>query len=151
MMNIFPNSYYKITEGKILDNKNKNNMNDSNINNHRKESINNQTNEESSKEDLTREYSEDIQKDKSQTQDNYKAKEKVYFLRIFRRFVKTGTLYSSALVYNTITDSINFCFIIYINFFRTRFNFINIKFIFCLFIIFFTFFNFTIFLIFYFY
>ena len=108
MMNIFPNSYYKITEGKILDNKNKNNMNDSNINNHRKESINNQTNEESSKEDLTREYSEDIQKDKSQTQDNYKTKEKVYFLRIFRRFVKTGTLYSSALVYNTITDSINF-------------------------------------------
>ena len=108
MMNIFPNSYYKITEGKILDKKNKNDMIDNNINNHIKESINNQTNEESSKEDQTKEYSEDISKDKSQIQDNYKAKEKVYFLRIFRRFVKTGTLYSSALVYNTITDSVNF-------------------------------------------
>ena len=102
MMNIFPNSYYKITEGKILDNKKKSNLNDKN------ENINNQTIDESSKDDLTREYSEEVSKDKSQKQDGYKTKEKVYFLRIFRRFVKTGTLYSSSLVYNTITDSVNF-------------------------------------------
>ena len=38
MMVIYPNSYYKITEGKILDNKKKNNLSEVNINN-KKESI----------------------------------------------------------------------------------------------------------------
>ena len=107
IMNIYPNSYYKITEGKILDNKKKISLNEIiNINN-KKENIY-ETIDESSRDDVTREYSDYISKDRNQRQDFYKTKEKVYFLRIFRRFIRTGTLYSSALVYNTITDSVNF-------------------------------------------
>ena len=106
MMVIYPNSYYKITEGKILDNKKKNNLSEVNINN-KKESIY-ETIDESSRDDATKEYSDYISKDKNQKQEYYKTKEKVYFLRIFRRFIRTGTLYSSALVYNTITDSVYF-------------------------------------------
>ena len=110
MMNIYPNSYYKITEGKILDNKKKSEISDfNNIHNmNNKQVYINETLEESSKDDITRDFSESISKDKTPRQDFYKAKEKVYFLRIFRRFIKTGTLYSSALVYNTITDSVFF-------------------------------------------
>ena len=106
MMVIYPNSYYKITEGKILDTKKKNNLSEVNINN-KKESIY-ETIDESSRDDATKEYSDYISKDKNQKQEYYKTKEKVYFLRIFRRFIRTGTLYSSALVYNTITDSVYF-------------------------------------------
>ena len=62
----------------------------------------------SSKDEMTRDFSEDISKDKIPQKDILKTKEKVYFLRIFRRFIKTGTLYSSALAYNTLTDSVNF-------------------------------------------
>ena len=61
--------------------------------------------------DFTRDFSEDYSKDKTlkQTlQDKYKTKEKVYSLCVFRRFIKTGTLYSSSLVYNTLTNTTNF-------------------------------------------
>ena len=106
MMNIFPNSYYKITEGKILDKRN-NNTTDNNINN--KQNINNETLDESSKDDITRDHSDNFSRDKiKKEEDIYKSKENVYFLRIFRRYIKIGTPYSSSLVYNTITNSIFF-------------------------------------------
>ena len=107
IIQIYPNSYYKITEGKILDNK-KRNENEIYNENNNNQIIFKEVDEESSKDDITRDISDDPSKDKIPKQNMYKKKEKVYFLRIFRRFVKTGTLYSSALVYNTITDSINF-------------------------------------------
>ena len=109
IINIYPNSYYKITEGKILDNKKKSNFSKklNNINNSNKV-IFSEKMDLSSKDEMTRDFSEDISKDKIPQKDILKPKEKVYFLRIFRRFIKTGTLYSSALAYNTLTDSVNF-------------------------------------------
>ena len=107
IVNIYPNSYYKITEGKILDNKKRPNISK------KLNSVNNKTiiseQMDSSKEELTRDFSEDISKDKIPPKEIFRPnKEKVYFLRIFRRFIKTGTLYSSSLAYNTLTDTVNF-------------------------------------------
>ena len=103
IMNIYPNNYYKITEGKFLENKN-NIYNIYNI----KENIYTEALNDSSKDDITQEYTGYISKDSNQKQDSYKTKEKEYFLRIFRRFIRRGTLYSSALVYNSIADSFYF-------------------------------------------
>ena len=108
IVNIYPNSYYKITEGKILDKKKRPNTSKK-LNNTYNRIIFSEQNDLSSREDLTRDYSEDISKDKIPQKDILKSnKEKVYCLRIFRRFIKTGTLYSSSLAYNTLTDTVNF-------------------------------------------
>ena len=107
IVNIYPNSYYKITEGKILDNKKKSNISKKLNSANNKTIISEQM--DSSKEELTRDFSEDISKDKIPPKEIFRPnKEKVYFLRIFRRFIKTGTLYSSSLAYNTLTDTVNF-------------------------------------------
>ena len=103
-INIYPNSYYKITEGKILENKKKSNIAkklNQNINNPNKLIFTEQI-DLSSKEEITPDISEEIPKDKIPKRDLLKPKEKVYFLKIFRRFIKTGTIYSSSLAYNFI-------------------------------------------------
>ena len=109
IMDIYPNSYYKITEGKISENKIKIEKNYNNIYNInvKQENIN-ETLDDSSKDDINPEISGNISKEKKARKSFNKSKEKVYFLRIFRRFIKIGTPYSSALVYNTITDSVFF-------------------------------------------
>ena len=109
-INIYPNSYYKITEGKILENKKKSNIAkklNQNINNPNKLIFTEQI-DLSSKEETTPDISEEIPKDKIPKRDLLKPKEKVYFLKIFRRFIKTGTIYSSSLAYNALTDTVNF-------------------------------------------
>ena len=109
-INIYPNSYYKITEGKILENKKKSNIAkklNQNINNPNKLIFTEQI-DLSSKEETTPDISEEIPKDKIPKRDLLKPKEKVYFLKIFRRFIKTETMYPSSLAYNALTDTVNF-------------------------------------------
>ena len=97
IINIYPNSYYKITEGKILESKK--NLDINNI-------MNTIPIEESIRETLKDENTQDYSEENHQDFD--KAKEKAYVLRIYRRFIKIGTLYSSSLVHNTLTDKLFF-------------------------------------------
>ena len=109
-IDIYPNNYYKITEGKKIINNNNNNYYENNIY-YSKDLILTSTN---SKNIDTYDYSE------RENKRNFKINNNIvedimrndninsYKLRVYKRFIKVGTLYSSAIVYNPILKSLFF-------------------------------------------
>ena len=109
-IDLYPNNYYKITEGKIFLNHKNSNKYD---NNSSKDLI--ITSNASKLNDLLYDYSEKDYKKKNykgnqiiddilQNENNFNS----YKLRVYKRFVKIGTLYSSAIVYNPIMKTLHF-------------------------------------------
>ena len=88
---IYPNNYYKIMEG----NQNFNNQ----FSNYNNNNSKNNTMYSSGQNSSTNKIIEDINKKKNNCS---------YKLQIYKRYIKIGTLYSSAIVYNPLTKNLHF-------------------------------------------
>ena len=111
-LDLYPNDYYKITEGKknyML--KNSNNHFDNNMNTSKDlimasnfSKLNDLLYENSEKEKKYNKGGNQILDDITQNENIYVS----YKLRVYKRFIKKGTLYSSAIVYNPIMKTLHF-------------------------------------------
>ena len=102
-IDIYPNNYYKIAERKKKFNIPNNNQFENNSNSS-KESVDS-INSINDSEKRHRKYSKinQILEDIIQNENNNS-----YKLRIYKRFIKVGTLYSSAIIYNPISKTLHF-------------------------------------------
>ena len=102
-IDIYPNNYYKIAERKKKFNIPNNNKFENNSNSS-KESVDS-INSINDSEKRHRKYSKtnQILEDIIQNENNNS-----YKLRIYKRFIKVGTLYSSAIIYNPISKTLHF-------------------------------------------
>ena len=109
-LDLYPKNYYKITEGKKNGNiKNSNNYFDNNMNSSKDLMI---TSHNSKLNDLS-DYSEKENKkyyQRNQIIDDIIQNDNnnSYKLRVYKRYIKVGTLYSSAIVYNPIMKTLHF-------------------------------------------
>ena len=105
-LEIYPNNYYKISEGKkLFNNKNIINFYNDDANSSKdliKTSTNSKLYENSEKGNKKYNQTNEIYEDIFQNDNNS------YKLRVYKRFIKEGTLYSSAIVYNPIMKSLHF-------------------------------------------
>ena len=110
-IDLYPNNYYKITEGKkIFIHKNSNNFDNMNsskdlIVGSNTSKLNDNLYDNSEKENIKK-YSKGNQiiDDIIQNENNINS----YKLRVYKRFIKKGTLYSSAIVYNPLMKTLHF-------------------------------------------
>ena len=104
-IDIYPNNYYKITEGKKkINNPNNNNYLENNLNTTNDLIIDSSGSKNDSEKDQKKyRQMNQILEDIMQNENNNS-----YKLRIYKRFIKIGTFHSSAIVYNPIMKTLHF-------------------------------------------